>query len=590
MANGITGLSPFPTIGGGNQGAPGITSLEIQPARVNFPTARTTAPAPESNELSDAEKYIPGVLGVVGLIDNAVNKNKYQVTPESFKKEQERIANLKKKGLISDEVAEAELKAYAIYGPDRDTSGVDAMTIAGTIGTLFSGRTSGTSAAITNQFLTRKQTENLGINTKKNQFKKESIKKDFNQVNILDYANLTQGQRPNISLGISSENDFGTDLYVPTEAFDKNDPILENAVTIGGKTYIQNPNGFVIYTEGIARSLESDPTFNFARKDALQDLLTDVNNAQEQDSNLRRLINLADPVLDELIRQDKEGTAGTTTVSSIASIANSIRVNIDQIFDIDNGMKELFGGGDGGLTAATFGKNASSKQLLTNLLSLDESSETYNEDVKAMVSNFIDNADINTQQRNTLKNNLQVLANNNAKLTSAFLNIAYYAAGTAGQTGRTLSDKDLANFFAIIGGNSGQDPIVRHNVLLDFINRTISARDTETSGKFKLDALRVDDNIFGPYGNLNLTDDATKEKLRLLRDYYDWEPKEDGSYDYNNPIATRNFFDRNADVPSVAKWIRDNRQPLITQGGTFGTGISNPTGVQIDPGEFRDPY
>ena len=104
MANGITGLSPFPTIGGGNQGAPGITSIEITPTRVNFPTARTRTPAPESNELSAAEQYLPGILSIAGLIDSAVNRNKYKVTSEGFKKEQERLNKLEKEGLIDKEV------------------------------------------------------------------------------------------------------------------------------------------------------------------------------------------------------------------------------------------------------------------------------------------------------------------------------------------------------------------------------------------------------------------------------------------------------------------------------------------------------
>ena len=101
MANGITGLSPFPTMGGGNQGAPGITSVEITPTRVNFPTARTRTPAPESNELTGAEKYIPGVLGIVGLIDNAVNRNKYKVTA-GFKKTRKN-KKIKRRRFVSDE-------------------------------------------------------------------------------------------------------------------------------------------------------------------------------------------------------------------------------------------------------------------------------------------------------------------------------------------------------------------------------------------------------------------------------------------------------------------------------------------------------
>lgn len=588
MANGITGLSPFPTIGGGNQGAPGITSIEITPTRVNFPTARTRTPAPESNELSAAEQYLPGILSIAGLIDSAVNRNKYKVTSEGFKKEQERLNKLEKEGLIDKEVKNAELKAYALYGPDRDTSGVDGMTIAGTIGTLFSGRMSPTSANITNQFLNRKNTVNQSINTSKNQFKKESLKKDFGQVNILDYANLTQGQKPNITLGITSENDFGTDIYVPTEAFKGDDPILENAVTIGGKTYIKNPEGFVKYTEGIARSLEADGSFNFARKDALQDLRKNVNTQKAQDAATAKLVGLANPALQELRKQAAENMPGTTTVASFASLGNNVRVNLNQLFG-DGKIDKFFGEGEGGLDPNTFGKNASSKQLLQKLLSLDEDSETYAEDVNTALGNFIDTADIDSNSRNFLKDNVQKLALNNAKLASLFLNIAYYAAGTAGQTGRTLSDKDLANFFRIIGGEGSQDPRVKHDILLDFINRTVKARDDETGGVFSLATLSERDGIFGPYGNLNLKNKETNEKLGLLRPFYDWEPNADGEYDYTKPSKQRTFFERNATVPSVVEWLASNQQKL---GGDFETS-SEGTGTKLDKpntGKFGSPF
>ena len=584
----ITGLVPFPTVGGSNQQNTGITSVQITPARVNFPTARTTAPAPESNELSAAEQYLPGILSIAGLIDSAVNRNKYKVTTEGFKKEQERLNKLEKEGLIDKEVKNAELKAYAIYGPDRDTSGVDGMTIAGTIGTLFSGRMSPTSANITNQFLNRKNTVNQSINTSKNQFKKESLKKDFGQVNILDYANLTQGQKPNITLGISSENDFGTDLFVPTEAFKEDDPILENAVNINGKNYIKNPEGFVKYTEGIARSLEADGSFNFARKDALKDLRQNVNTQKEQDAATAKLVGLANPALKELRKQVAENMPGTTTVASFASFANDVRVNLNQIFG-DGKIEKFFGEGEGGLDPTTFGKNASSKQLLQKLLSLDENSETYAEDVNTALGNFINTADIDSNSRTFLKNNVQKLALNNAKLASLFLNIAYYAAGTAGQTGRTLSDKDLANFFRIIGGEGSQDPRVKHDILLDFINRTIEARDDETGGVFSLATLSERDGIFGPYGNLNLKNKETNEKLGLLRPFYDWDPNEDGEYDYTKPSRQRTFFERNATVPSIVEWLSSNQQRL---GDDFETS-SEGTGTKLDKpttGKFGNPF
>ena len=42
--------------------------------------------------------------------------------------------------------------------------------------------------------------------------------------------------------------------------------------------------GFVKYAEGIARSLEADGSFNFARKDALKDLRATANAQKEQDA------------------------------------------------------------------------------------------------------------------------------------------------------------------------------------------------------------------------------------------------------------------------------------------------------------------
>ena len=73
MANGITGLSPFPTMGGGNQGGSGITQVQIQPTRVSFPTARTRAPTPERDELSTLEELTPALIGLLGITERATS-------------------------------------------------------------------------------------------------------------------------------------------------------------------------------------------------------------------------------------------------------------------------------------------------------------------------------------------------------------------------------------------------------------------------------------------------------------------------------------------------------------------------------------
>jgi len=569
MANGITGLSPFPTIGGGNQGVSGVAPVEITPTRVNFPTARTRTPAPEPDKLSAGEKYLPGILSIAGLIDNAVSRNKYKVTPESFAKEQERINKLKKEGLISDEVAEAELKAFAIYGPDRDTSGVDTMTVLGSLGTLFSGRMSGTTASITNQFLNKKHTVNQSINTSKNQFKKESLKKDFKQTNLLNYENLDVDKKPEIVMGITAENDFGTDYYVPTSAFSPNNPIFENQkpVNLGGKEYFANPDGWVNYSASMAESLKADSAYNFHGKDdnPVKVLRKLTDEMEVQDAATVKLINLSSAILTEIDNQIESKASGSTTVATLGNFFNEVRVNFDQFFNDEYQAKMFSKGKDGGISDATRGSGVASEQLFKNLKTLDESSPTYAEDLQNMVSNFIEQADIDKPQKSFLTNNLQELARNKAMLASGFLNIAYYAAATAGQTGRTLSDKDLANFFRIIGGAGTQDIEVQHDVLLKFINSVVEARDDETAGRFKLTKLRPlgeGENIrYGIYGNLNQKSKVTDSLLNMLKDYYLFQPDEEtGITDYNNPYALKDFYTRNADSPTIQAWRQSNRQ------------------------------
>lgn len=581
MANGITGLSPFPTMGGGNQGAPGITPVQIQPTRVSFPTARTRAPTPETNELSAGEKYLPGILSIAGLIDNAVSKNKYKVTPESFAKEQERISKLKKQGLISDEVAEAELKAFAIYGPDRDTSGVDGMTIAGTVGTLFSGRMSPTSASITNQFANRKNTVNQSINTSKNQFKKESLKKDFKQTNLLNYEKLDVDKKPEIVMGITAENDFGTDYYVPTSAFSPNDPIFrsQKPVNLGGKEYFANPDGWVNYSASMAESLKADSAYNFHGKDdnPVKVLRKLTDEMEVQDAATVKLINLSSNVLTEIDNQIKSGASGSTTVATLGNLFNDVRVNFDQFFSSEYTDKLFSKGKDGGLGNATRGSGVAGEELFKNLKTLDQSSPDFAENLQTMIGNFIKRADIDKSQKTFLTNNLQQLARSKAVLASGFLNIAYYAAATAGQTGRTLSDKDLANFFRIIGGAGTQDIEVQHDVLLKFINSVVEARDDETAGRFKLNKLRPlgeGENIrYGIYGNLNEKSKVTDTILNMLKDYYLFQPDEEtGITDYNNPYALKDFYTRNADSPTIQGWRQSNRQFKL-----------DPTANQPDP-------
>ena len=296
-----------------------------------------------------------------------------------------------------------------------------------------------------------------------------------------------------------------------------------------------------------------------------------------QDAATVKLINLSSNVLTEIDNQIKSGASGSTTVATLGNLFNDVRVNFDQFFSSEYTDKLFSKGKDGGLGNATRGSGVAGEELFKNLKTLDQSSPDFAENLQTMIGNFIKRADIDKSQKTFLTNNLQQLARSKAVLASGFLNIAYYAAATAGQTGRTLSDKDLANFFRIIGGAGTQDIEVQHDVLLKFINSVVEARDDETAGRFKLNKLRhlgEGENIrYGIYGNLNEKSKVTDTILNMLKDYYLFQPDEEtGITDYNNPYALKDFYTRNADSPTIQGWRQSNRQLKL-----------DPTANQPDP-------
>ena len=168
MANGITGLSPFPTISGGNQGAPGITSLQIQPARVNFPTARTRTSAPEREELSTIEQLTPALIGLLGITERATSGTANKPTEEEIAEYNKAVDSTS----LSDIEKKAYKDAYRIYGKPRDL-GTSAYDITRSILPLFSGRTAPQAAKLASDITNTGDRIDATLESKRQQFIKD---------------------------------------------------------------------------------------------------------------------------------------------------------------------------------------------------------------------------------------------------------------------------------------------------------------------------------------------------------------------------------------------------------------------------------
>ena len=84
------------------------------------------------------------------------------------------------------------------------------------------------------------------------------------------------------------------------------------------------------------------------------------------------------------------------------------------------------------------------------------------------------------QQVTDLRQLLGEAAYANVATRANFLQLAYMAAAANGQTGRTLSDKDLAYHLQIVGFGSTQDPKVLNDNLLRFGDQLVRGLDAET--------------------------------------------------------------------------------------------------------------
>ena len=78
-----------------------------------------------------------------------------------------------------------------------------------------------------------------------------------------------------------------------------------------------------------------------------------------------------------------------------------------------------------------------------------------------------------------LGGNLKRLTANRLKLIAAQLQMAYMAAAASGQTGRTLSDRDLAFFLQIVGFDIASDAQAVANTAMSFLDKTINRFDSK---------------------------------------------------------------------------------------------------------------
>ena len=153
------------------------------------------------------------------------------------------------------------------------------------------------------------------------------------------------------------------------------------------------------------------------------------------------------------------------------------------------------------------------------------------------------------------------------------LQMAYMAAATAGQTGRTLSDKDLANFLRVIGMGESTDSEVVAKKVADFIGSVVATRESKdalfrgmvgASGEkgvrsYLTNVLGVDRELLNktktdPKAVTQVEDAMAKETNQLVNSFIKWD-EEKKAFVFI-PIARKDlqFLNR---FTKDARWSQD---------------------------------
>ena len=504
-----------PQQGGGG----GIASIKLNPAQVRFPTARRPAPQRRPLEPTNKEKFAPLAPFVVGGI-----MDMFKGKPETLSDDQY-LQSIGADATDISQTEQASLDAYKLYGPraEANTFGMD--EIANIVASGLSGRGAKDYASTYMAMRKADATVDARTETARSAFIKNQLDNGTAAfLNLQDSEAARTGVvdiRPGFvqSKGPNAGVAFINDPEHPDA--DKNgfrpagpnwvDPSKLDSGKGSGLDIFKNPN-YTTLTE-TSKKLSA------------------------RDQAVTSMLNVSNSTIEMLQEGIKDPTkAGTTTVSALANIANSALTNFDVIATAaggDAGIDGYFSSDNTGGTLLGTGNNA--KALYMAIKSGDE--DQINQAT----------ADFENATGTDLRQILGEASYANVATRANFLQLAYMAAAANGQTGRTLSDKDLAYHLQIVGFGSTQDPKVLNDNLLRFGDQLVRGLDAETQ-------VALPTNGMSRY---NMTDPEFQSVVSM---YYNpmVKPNAEGKdtaqwLDYGT-YTYKPFYQRYGSIPQVQQW------------------------------------
>jgi hypothetical protein len=531
------GYSPFPTFGGPEQSG-GIASIKMNPAQVRFPTASRPA-SKEPRELSNKEKYA-GILpllveGVSGFFDKPQAPANYGTLIEDPKTLED---------ITNNQKIQAYTEADRLYGATEDpnTFGFDEI-----LNTLIAGSMDRGAPAYTQSYLdmrSAKEKNKLSKSATKTSFIKDRLDRDsYQDETYMDLESAKTGKL-DLKSGVFSPSDGKR--YMNTE-----DGLVEL------------PSNYIKYSPGASGTDISD--FMGEQYKALSKLTSEF--AIKDDATMG-VVRLGNDLVASLSKAAKDPKYNASTfVSGAVNFGNDIFEEFESVGALlaTNALGERTGNlGDyfsktttGGDVANGRGGTGFKAEAIAGAIKryTDTGDST---ELDALLEDF-DSVYKETNQGESIKDLFGKISYNKTATQAQFLQMAYMAAAASGQTGRTLSDKDLAFFLKIVGQNASSDPEIQANNILRFVDTVIEGADSQVTS-------RLNPRDLAKY---NPATDTTTQSM--LQYYYKPEFNPDGTtYNWANydSYQYQTFRERHRDAVDI------NGNSIMDQ--WFAPGQNNP--------------
>jgi hypothetical protein len=463
---GISGFLPFPTFQGG-EGTGGITQVKLGATPMRFPTTnyraprRTAEPTTKETLAPFAPLALEGLFGLFSDDEEKLSSADYLTSIGGMVEEPTTLADVR-----NNSRQQARLDTYNLYGDAQEKDGFGLSEIANIVLGSQMGRGADEYAQTYFKLRGAKETARQQANRDRTTF-------------------LTSQLAPSDNLTYQTFED--------TESAQRGVPTYRSGfVSPSGEIYIQeltspNKKEYVNVRElqgnWIKRVGRTDKTVTDELSNPFYKSLVEAD-AQiiDRDNAISSTINLTNKVVDLLdagIADDKDNPL--TAVTALASVADGALQNV-------NAALAMVGGGDANLAFATTrnrnlslggsngreGSGELSQGLYNAILTGDDNRIT------AAMEAFEQGGALGNDRGGnprTFEDLLGRMSYNNVRTRSVMLQLAYQAAAANGQTGRTLSDKDLAYHLDMVGFGTTSNAQTAKDNLLNFMDTLIGSSD-----------------------------------------------------------------------------------------------------------------